>query len=154
MASTEENTASGGAQSESWPQPDLKCCGMTSRERFTPDILRILLNWNILVKRNGPKFLLTVVQLWSATTENVWLSLLLPKEDQPVIKSKDSHTYGTPCMVLPLWYSLYILYHHSCVFYSFCVTIFYFSYFLIFNSASLGRARNLKLLIQLFLLVD
>ena len=54
---------------------------MTSREQYTPDIPRILLNWNSFVKRNGPKFLLTVVQVWYATTENVWL-LLLPKGGQ------------------------------------------------------------------------
>lgn len=51
----------------------LRCCGMTSSKRFTPDIPQILLTWNSFVKRNGPKFLLTVVQVWSATTENVWL---------------------------------------------------------------------------------
>ena len=73
----------------------LRCCGMTSREQFTPDILIILLNWNSFVKRNGLKFLLTVVQVWSTITENVWLRLLLPKEGQPVIKSKDSHTFPT-----------------------------------------------------------
>ena len=39
----------------------LRCCGMTSRERFTPDILRILLNWNSFVKRNGPNLLQTDV---------------------------------------------------------------------------------------------
>jgi hypothetical protein len=64
-------------------------------ERFTPDIQRLLLNWNSFVKRNGPKFHLTVVQDWSATTENIWLRLLLPKEGQPVIKSKGSHTFPT-----------------------------------------------------------
>ena len=71
----------------------LRCCGMTSRERFKPDIPRILLNWNSFVKRNGPKFL-TIVQGWYATTGNVWLRLLLPKEGQPVIKSKDLHTFS------------------------------------------------------------
>jgi hypothetical protein len=35
------------------------------------------------------------VQVWSATTENVWLRLLLPKEGQPVNKSKGSHTFST-----------------------------------------------------------
>jgi hypothetical protein len=35
------------------------------------------------------------VQVWSTTTENVWLRLLLPKEGQPVIKSKGSHTFPT-----------------------------------------------------------
>ena len=83
-----------------WPvrvltSTQLRCCGMTSREQFTPDIPRILLNWNSFVKRNGPKFLLTVVQVWSTTTENIWLRLLLPKEGQPVIKSKGSHTFPT-----------------------------------------------------------
>jgi hypothetical protein len=70
----------------------LRCCGMTSREQFTPDIPRVLLTF---VKRNGPKFLLTVVQVWYTTTENVWLRLLLSKEGQPVIKSKGSHTFPT-----------------------------------------------------------
>ena len=73
----------------------LRCCGITSREKFTPDIPRILLNWNSFGKRNGPKFLLTVVQVWSTTTENIWLRLLLPNEGQPVIKSKGSHTFPT-----------------------------------------------------------
>ena len=40
-----------------------RCCGMASREQFTPDIPIIFLNWNSFVKRNGPKFLLTVVQV-------------------------------------------------------------------------------------------
>ena len=47
------------------------------------------------LKRNGPKFLLTVVQVWSTTTENVWLRLLLLKDGQPVIKSKGIHTFPT-----------------------------------------------------------
>jgi hypothetical protein len=33
------------------------------------------------------------VQVWSTTTENVWLRLLLPMEGQPVIKSRGSHTF-------------------------------------------------------------
>jgi hypothetical protein len=35
------------------------------------------------------------MQVWSATTENVWLRLLLQKDGQPVIKSKSSHTFPT-----------------------------------------------------------
>ena len=73
----------------------LRCCGMTSREHFTPDIPRILLNWNSFVKSNSPKFLLTVVHVCSATAENTWLRLLLPKKGQPVIKSKGSHPVYT-----------------------------------------------------------
>ena len=95
MASTEENMPPGVAQSESWPQPDWDAVAWPQREQFTPDIPRILLNWNSFVKMNGPNFLLTIVQVWSATTENIWLWLLLPKECQPVIKSKGSHTFPT-----------------------------------------------------------
>ena len=71
---------------------------MPSREQFLPDLPRILLHWNWFVKRSSPKFLLTVVQVWSATTENVWLRLLLPKECQLVFKSKGSHSFP-PCTV-------------------------------------------------------
>lgn len=53
--------------------PDPRSCGMTSREWFTPDILTVLLNCNDFVQRNGPKFFLTVWQVWSATTGNDWL---------------------------------------------------------------------------------
>jgi hypothetical protein len=63
---------------------------MASRERFTPDIPRILLNWN-----SFSKFLLTVVRVSSATTENGWLRLLLPKEGQPV--SKGVHILFPQC---------------------------------------------------------
>ena len=94
MASTEENTPSRVAQSE-LTSTRLRCCGLTSREQFIPEIPRILLNWNSFINRNGPKSLLTVVQVWSATTENVWLRLLLPKEGQAVIKSKASPTFPT-----------------------------------------------------------
>ena len=58
------------------------------------------LNWNSFGKRNGPKFLLTVVQVWSATTGNVWLRLSLPKEGQPVIKSKGSYTFSVNVYML------------------------------------------------------
>ena len=91
--STTENTPSGVAQSV-LTSSRLRCCVMTSKEQFTPDIPRTLWNWNNFVKRNYPKFFLTVVQVWSAITENVWLRLLLPKEGQPVIKSKGSHTFS------------------------------------------------------------
>ena len=84
------------AQSESWPQPNWDAVEWT-RAQFTQDIPRILLNWINFVKRNGPIFLLTIVQVWSATTENIWLRLLLPKEGQPVIKSKGSHNFSSHC---------------------------------------------------------
>jgi hypothetical protein len=67
-------------------------------EQFTPDIPRILMNRNRFVKRNCPKFLLTVVQLWSATTQNIWLRLLLPKEGQPVINPR-VYILFPPCTV-------------------------------------------------------
>ena len=94
MPWTEENIPSGVAQSV-LTSTRLRCCSMIARERFTPDIPRILWNWNSFVKRSGAKFLLTIVRVWSATTENVWLRLLLPKEGQSVIKSKSSHTFST-----------------------------------------------------------
>lgn len=37
----------------------------SSREPFTPDILRIWLSWSSSVSKNGPKVLLNVVQVWS-----------------------------------------------------------------------------------------
>ena len=40
------------------------------------------------------KFLLTIVQVWSATTENVCLRFLLPNEGQPVIKTMGLHTFS------------------------------------------------------------
>lgn len=55
-----------------WPQ-----------ELFTPDIIRTWLSWSF--KRNGPKFLLDIVQVWSTTTASACLRLLLPTEVQPVI---------------------------------------------------------------------
>lgn len=83
------------SSSESWPP--LHCCGMTSRERFIPEKQGILLNQNSSVNSNGPKFILTVVQVWSATPGNGRLRLLLSKEGQPVIKSKDPHIFP-PCI--------------------------------------------------------
>lgn len=44
---------------------------MASREKFTPDTSGILLKLDSLGKRNGPKWLLSVVQVPSATLENV-----------------------------------------------------------------------------------
>lgn len=93
IALIEENTPSGVVQSVALASTPLRCCGMISRERFTPEITRILLNWHSLVQKNGPKFLLTIVQVWSASTGIVWLRLL---QVQPVIKSKGSHTFYIP----------------------------------------------------------
>ena len=62
----------------------LRCCGMTSRAVHTRHPKNIA--------ELKPFY---VVKVWSATTENVWLRLLLPKEGQPVIKSKGSHTFPT-----------------------------------------------------------
>ena len=45
-----------------------------------------------------PKFSLTIVQVWSTTTENVWLRLLLPKEGQPVFKSRGSTYFSHPTL--------------------------------------------------------
>ena len=83
MASTEENS------------PDLN---PTEHDlKRAPNIPRILLNWNSFVKIYSPKFLLTVVQVWSATTENVSLRLFLSKEGQPVITRV--HILFPPCTV-------------------------------------------------------
>lgn len=71
-------------------QSQLRCCSMTSRERLTPGIPRILLAWNGFVQRNAVKFFLIVLQAWPTTTGNICLRLLLPKEVQPVIESKGS----------------------------------------------------------------
>lgn len=76
-----------------WLRPALtwqRC--FVDREWFTPDIPRILLNWKSFVKSNGANFLLTVVLVGFTNTENVWGTLLLPKEGQPVIKSSGSQT--------------------------------------------------------------
>ena len=93
MASTEENTLSGEAQSRVLLATRLRCCGMTSRAVHT----------------RHPKNIAELKQFckeeWSKIPPDSCaglihnyrkcLTLLLPKEGQPVIKSKVSHTFPT-----------------------------------------------------------
>ena len=45
----------------------LRCCGLTSREQFVPDIGRICPIWSSSVGKNGPTILLNTEQVWSAS---------------------------------------------------------------------------------------
>ncbi len=56
----------------------LRCFGMTSRERYSPDKPRILL------KCNSYEWCKKVVQFWSTIIGNIQWRSLLPNESQPV----------------------------------------------------------------------
>ena len=94
MASTEENTPSGVAQSECWRQSNWDAVAWPP-ERFKTDILSVLLNWNSFVKRNGPKITPDHCAGLIRNYRKCLLKVLLPKEGQSVIKSKGSHTFPT-----------------------------------------------------------
>ena len=85
---------SGQVKVQTWTP--LRCCGMTSRQRFMPDIPGIWLNYSSFVKKNGPRLVLNDVPDWSAATGSVWLKLLLPKGRPQNIKCDGSVTYSSP----------------------------------------------------------
>lgn len=84
------------AQSKPWPQPDWDFAAWLQKKVSHKTSHIAELKW--LGGNNGPKFFLTVVQVWS-TTGNICLRLLLPKDAQPLIESETSYFF------LPtLWY--------------------------------------------------
>ena len=68
----------------------LRCCGMISSEQFTPDIARILLNWNSFVRGMVQNSSWQAVQVWSTTTENGLVEIIAAKGGS----TKGSHTFS------------------------------------------------------------
>lgn len=54
-----------------------RCCGITLRELFTPDILKMWLSWSGFVKRNGRKFLFCAGLICSYRKQLQSLSLVM-----------------------------------------------------------------------------
>lgn len=69
---------------------------MISRECFTPDIRKILLNSNSFIKCTGENVLLTVVQVRSAITGNICWRLLLPSRVSQLLNPR-VHILFPPC---------------------------------------------------------
>lgn len=58
----------------------------------SPDLILVEVLWHEL---NGPKFFLTIVQVWSETVENILFEVIANKGAQPITKPEGSHTFST-----------------------------------------------------------
>jgi hypothetical protein len=74
-----ESWPSGVAQSETWPQPDWDAVAWAQESGSHQTFQDYCWSDIVLCRGMVQKFLLTIVEVWSATSENVWLRLLLQK---------------------------------------------------------------------------